>query len=151
MEKPEQQFRKYLASQKLKYTPERRKIFGEILSAKNHFDADELFVRVNDNNTKRVSRATVYRTLDLLVKLGIIRKICLGDTSSLYENIVDVKKHGHLVCLSCRKIIKFELGKIESILGEACNDNQFSPQNRCIQVSGYCEDCLEKSALRITR
>lgn len=150
MEEAEVHFKDYLSTQKLKYTPERRKIFHEIFNSTDHFDAEELFIRLQTQN-KSVSRATVYRTLDLLVKLGLVRKVCLGDKSSLYESIVNWKRHGHLVCLSCGKIQEFTIPRIDQAFEKVCREFNFLAQNRCVQISGYCERCKSESIVKIKR
>lgn len=144
MEHSELKFKHYLNSQKLKYTPERQKIFHEIFNASGHFDADELYFRLQSQN-RRVSRATVYRTLDLLVRLGLVRKVCLGDRSSIYENIINWQRHGHLVCLSCGRIQEFVIPELNEALEKVCEEKHFTAQNRCLQISGYCENCQDKS------
>ena len=149
MEQTEQSFRRYLSQQNLKYTPERRKIFKEIFDAQDHFDAEELFVRLRGHQEK-VSRATVYRTLELLVKLGLVRKVCLGDRSSLYENNVNWQRHGHLICIECGKIQEFNAPAMEELFEKTCKKYGFFAQNRCIQISGYCEDCKKRSIVNLT-
>lgn len=140
MDEYEVRFKEYLAQHNLKYTPERRRIFHEIFSARDHFDADELFMRLRAHN-RRVSRATVYRTLDLLVKLGLVRKVCLGDRSSLYENVFHWKRHGHFVCVACGKVQEFQLSGIDERLEAICQEHNFRAKNRCIQISGFCSEC----------
>ncbi|MFQ5707285.1 MAG: Fur family transcriptional regulator [bacterium] len=140
MEHVEQQFKEYLAANKLKYTPERRKIFNEVFSSRDRFDADELFVRLR-SHSKRVSRATVYRTLDLLIKLGLVRRVCLGDRSALFENVFSWKQHGNLICKACGKIQEFKIKEIEERLEAVCKQNAFEAQSSCIQIFGYCSQC----------
>ncbi len=143
-EEAELKFRKYLASQKLRYTPERRKIVRAVFSARDHFQADELYMRLKAHN-QRVSRATVYRTLDLLVKLGFVQKVCVGDRSSIYQSALNGRRFGHLICLVCGKIQKFELPEIENSVEKVCREFHFVSQNGSVQISGYCETCRNES------
>lgn len=144
MEKIELQFKQYLAGHGLKYTPERRRIFKEIFNSEGRFDAEQLILRFRAT-TKNVSRATVYRTLDLLLRLGIIRKLCFGERSSLYECVYNLKRNGHLVCIQCGRIEDFSLSEMEEHFANICGDHDFQPQFRCIQISGFCHACRQES------
>lgn len=146
----EVEFKRYLSARKLKYTPERRKIFKEIFQSNEHFDADQLFGRLKAHDN-RVSRATVYRTLDLLLRLGLVTRVCLGEKSALYVNADHWTRHGHLVCISCGRIQEFPVATMEKSLEDACCQHNFSAKSRCIQISGYCEDCTNKSLIEMTR
>lgn len=148
IEKAESKFREYLSSQSLKYTPERRKIFREIADSREHFAADELYMKLKTHN-RRVSRATVYRTLDLLVKLGLVRKVCMGVRSSVYENVLKWKRHGHLVCIKCGKLEEFSLDELESTFSGVCDEFDFEPNNRCVQIFGTCHNCKSNSAVKV--
>ncbi len=138
-------FKEYLASQKLKYTSERREIFKEIMSSDAYFDADDLINRMKTHE-KRVSRATVYRTLDLLVRLGILHRLSLGHKTSLYENNLNWKQTGHLVCINCEAVREFKVARtIDEQIWETCGALNFRPQNRSVQVYGLCEACESQS------
>ncbi|NIR48865.1 transcriptional repressor [candidate division KSB1 bacterium] len=139
----ELRFKKYLASQKLKYTPERRRIFKEIIESDKHFAAEELVARLKSQK-HRVSRATVYRTLDLLSKLGLVNKVCMGDKPSLYESARSRKRQGRLVCVSCGKIQRFSDSEMNRFLDSVCENFEFRPKSQCIQISGYCQACAEE-------
>ena len=141
MESIESDLRKFLAARKLKYTPERREVFGEIVQSEGRFDADELLQRLQSEQ-KQVSRATVYRALDLFVKLGVLRRVCLRDNTSLFENIMNWKNEGYLVCMQCGKSDSFVVDEnIDSQLKKLASMADFRAQNRSIEVFGYCGDC----------
>lgn len=141
MQDAELKFRSYLASQKLKYTAERQKVFSEIVSSPGHFGPDELIARLGGAE-KRVSRATIYRTLDLLVKLGIVRRVCFGDKGALYESNLNWKPTGEIVCLGCGNVVTFEVpDSIDATLRSIANKYETAAMNRSVQVFGYCKDC----------
>jgi Fur family ferric uptake transcriptional regulator len=145
MQEAETKFRRFLAEQKLRYTAERRQIFHEIIRAREHFDADTLLLRLKSKNLP-VSRATVYRTLDLLVKLGLLRRTCVGDRSAVYESVVGWARHGHLVCQNCGRVDEFRVPEIDEALDRVCEEAGFDLRNRCLQLFGYCADCRDRIA-----
>src|SRR5919106_457903 len=95
-------FREFLAPQGLKLTPERESLLREIFATHYHFEADELLFRLKEKNIK-TSRATIYRTLDLLVRSGLVRRIHLGEDHYHYERVTAGRNshHDHLICTTC--------------------------------------------------
>ncbi len=144
MQSAEKKFRRYLAEQNLRYTAERRQIFHEIIRAREHFDADTLLLKIKSKNMS-VSRATVYRTLDLLVRLGLLRRTCVGDRSAVYESVVGWARHGHLVCQNCGRVVEFRAPEIDEALDRVCEEAGFDLRNRCLQLFGYCADCRDQA------
>ena len=93
MKQAELAFKSFLSARRLKYTPERRKILEEIFAARDLFDAEQLLRRLKRHN-KRVSRATVYRTLELLARLGLVKRVCFSERTSFYENMTNGPHNG---------------------------------------------------------
>lgn len=143
----EARFRRYLAEQQLRYTAERKEIFHEIIEAQEHFDADSLLLRLRSKN-RSISRATVYRTLDLLLKLGLVRKSCVGDRSAVYESVIGWARHGHMVCMNCGRVVEFRVAQIDEALDRVCEESGFDLRNRCVQLFGYCSDCRRRAPSR---
>ncbi len=151
MKEVELDFKRYLSSRKLKYTPERQIVLREVLGLTGHFDADGLLLRLKSQR-KVVSRATVYRTLDLLVKLGVLRRVCCGDKTSLFENNLAWKPNGHLVCLACGEILQFEVPQqVDKTVHALSKRMSFRPQNRSLEIFGYCDSCYEKAPLTLSK
>ena len=145
MKQAELAFKSFLSARRLKYTPERRNILEEIFAARDLFDAEQLLLRLKRHN-KRVSRATVYRTLELLARLGLVKRACFSERTSFYENTTSGQHHGRLFCLSCGKIEQFSTEGIDELIQTACRENHFIAQNRCIQIAGYCRDCNRQAS-----
>lgn len=145
MKQAELAFKSFLSARKLKYTPERRKILEEIFAAGDLFDAEQLLLRLKKHN-KRVSRATVYRTLELLARLGLVNRVCFSERTSFYENTTNGQHNGRLFCQSCGKIEQFSTEGIDELIETACRENDFIAQNRCIRIAGYCRDCNDRQA-----
>lgn len=137
-------FRDYLKSQKLKFTRTRYLIFKEIFIDKSvHPNAYEIYRKLMGKG-KRVSLATIYRTLNLLVKSGLVSEIDFGEKHSHYEPEISKDAHGHLVCLSCGKVIEFSHENIQKIINKIGKERGFKTDKFSIQVFGYCKDCQKQ-------
>ena len=102
-----------LKKEGLRHTIQRQAVWDEIKSNDDHRDAEQIYSALRKNNLN-VSRATVYRTIDVLYKNNLIRKIELGDSPSKYENKVNSDHHDHIICVQCGRIDEFVDDKIES-------------------------------------
>jgi Fur family ferric uptake transcriptional regulator len=133
-------FAEYLNSKNLKLTKERKAVLEEIFLHQGHLEAEELWHNLRKRK-KRASRATIYRTLDLLVHSGIVRKVDLGHGHSHYELMLDHPHHEHMICLNCGKVIEFSDKIIENALNKLCKKNRFKQTSHRFQIFGYCKDC----------
>ena len=97
---------KILKKEGLRYTLQRQSVWDEIKRSDEHRDAEDIYQSLRDENIS-VSRATVYRTIDVLVKNKMVRKMELGDGKSLYEPKLDNEHHDHMICVDSGKIIEF--------------------------------------------
>tara|TARA_Y100001970_G_scaffold286357_1_gene408301 strand:+ start:1223 stop:1657 length:435 start_codon:yes stop_codon:yes gene_type:complete len=108
-----------LKDEGLRYTKQRQQVWDEIRSSSEHRDAEEIYVQINKSSKKdrseKVSRATVYRTIDVLVKNNLVRKMELGDGRALYEHKVNEEHHDHIICVETGKIIEFYNEELEKI------------------------------------
>ena len=137
-------FKDFLRSKKLKFTRSRRLIYEEIFSDKTvHPNAYEIHRRLKSKREK-VSLATIYRTLNLLVKSGLVSEIDFGEDHSHYEPEISRASHGHLVCLSCGEVKEFSDEKIQSLLRKIAKESQYMTDKFSIQVFGYCQNCQKK-------
>ena len=113
------QFKNILKNEGLRYTIQRQKVWDEIRSSSDHRDAEEIYIQINKtsklNQGNKVSRATVYRTIDVLVKNNLVRKMELGDGRALYEHKIEEEHHDHIICVETGKIIEFFNEELEKI------------------------------------
>ncbi|KAA3597888.1 MAG: transcriptional repressor [Calditrichaeota bacterium] len=135
--------KKYLKKNNMRYTPEREIILNEVLAIKSHIEADSLFAKLH-NKGVRVSRATVYRTLDLLIKCGLAEKNSFGQNHAHYEPIFGQDHHDHLICNFCEKVIEFHNEEIERIQNQICKNFDFKPLSHTHQIFGVCSDCQKE-------
>jgi Fur family ferric uptake transcriptional regulator len=136
-------FADFLQQQGLKLTSEREALLREIFSIHYHFEADELLFKMKQNNTK-ISRATVYRTLELLVKSGLVRRVHLGEDHYHYEHVSGNSHHDHLICTTCGAVIEFHDEEIERRQREICERKKFTPTFHNLQILGLCDACRRK-------
>ncbi len=136
------QFERFLQSQGLKSTRERKAIAREVLVISEHFDPELLQSRLRSKGT-RVSRATIYRTLDHLITSGLVRKTSLDleHKTAFYENTIVRGHHEHMVCIGCGIVIEFTSDEIESLQDEICDNYRFKPVRHTHQIMGYCRKC----------
>lgn len=140
----EQKFEEFLKSKELKYTSERKSIVKAMFSFYKHFDVEELFEKLRKQGNN-VSRATIYRTIPLLIQSGLITETFRCQDKISYENIFNKKHHDHLLCVKCGKIIEFYNEKIEKLQEEVCRQHNFVPIEHRLGIKGYCEDCYKRS------
>ena len=136
----EERFERFLRDHDLKLTPERRAILREFYRIHEHIEADELLFHLRRAGS-RVSRATIYRTLDLLVQAGLARRIRLGKDHSYYEHILGREAHEHMICLGCDRIIEWIDPQLTELVFRNCEEQSFAPARHSLQVFGYCQDC----------
>ena len=138
-------FSQHLAEQKKRRTPERYAIIEEIYQREDHFDAEALYIHMRTRNY-RVSRATVYNTLELLVDCGLVKKHQFGDNHARYEKSYGYKQHDHLICNDCGKVVEFcdpRVQQIKNMMGELLG---FEVTDHSLNLYGNCNSCQEKKA-----
>lgn len=133
-------FSSYLKSQNLKWTSGRAKVFQEAFATEGHFEPEELAYRLRKKGS-RISKATVYRTLPLLVKAGLIKEVIHGEKHHHYEHIHGDNLHDHLICLKCGKIVEFAEESLNEIEEQICKSHHFRPEKIVVEIFGYCKNC----------
>ena len=143
MQKPKaaiESFKGLLERKGLKYTHERECIYEEIQRIEKHFDADSLYERFKKHGA-RVARATVYRSLPLLLEAGVIQKSAGEGKRDFYEKTDSKGHHDHMVCLGCKKIIEFHSDELEEIQEKLSEQYKFKLVFHDHRLFGYCENC----------
>ena len=133
-------FREFLATRGLRMTRERVVILDAILAASDHFDAEKLYLDLRSRESL-VSRATVYRTLDLLVQCGLVDRSRFASDSFSYEPIHGREHHDHMVCTACGHVTEFVSAEIERLQDEACAEHAFQAETHRLTIFGLCARC----------
>ena len=117
--------KKVLIREGLRYTQQRQIIWDEIRNSSKHRDAEEIYLIIKKKNKIKVSRATVYRTIDVLVKNNLVRKMELGDGRALYEHKFEEEHHDHMICVETGKITEFYNEKLEDLQEQIVKDQGY--------------------------
>ncbi|NOZ24582.1 MAG: transcriptional repressor [Nitrospirae bacterium] len=133
-------FRDFLQEKGLKLTRERKVILEEVFRHDDHFDIDEFYLKIKQKGLK-VSRASIYRTLPLLLECGLVDEVKTTERQAFYEHIHGRRHHDHLVCLSCGKVIEFYSPAIERLQEEICRRRRFKSLRHVLEIQGHCKDC----------
>ena len=133
-------FKEALKKEGLKNTPQRTTVMEEIIKNKGHRESEEIYLALKKKG-QPVSRATVYRAMDILVNNGFARKMNLGDGRARYESKVNSPHHDHLVCMDCGLIIEFMDQQIEDLQDKIAFQNDFQLKRHIHQLFGLCKKC----------
>jgi len=130
----------------LRLTPQREAVLRILLeNREGHVSADQVYAAAKELSPD-IGLATVYRTLDLFEKMGIVYRLECGDGLSRYEFNPGsrVHYHHHLICMGCGKVIEVNedlLGEVERIIEHKVD---FKIVDHCLRIFGYCPECYEK-------
>ena len=107
-------FKRLLHEEGLKLTPQRVEVFREVCDSDEHREAEEIFLSLRQREVN-ISRATVYRTMDILYKHDLVQRMDIGDGKWRYEHWLDCRQHDHLICIRCGTIVEFLNHQIEEL------------------------------------
>ena len=136
----ETDWRQRLRERGYRLTPQRELIL-EAVEKLGHATPDEVLAEVRTHSTA-VNASTIYRTLEVLEELGLVRHAHLSDRAPTYHTATG-HEHAHFVCRGCKRTISVGRGEMEQALGPLAEKYGFSPDYGHLTVFGTCEDCRE--------
>jgi len=143
-------FESFLEEHCLKVTRQRRMVYEEILAMDEHFDVDSLLMRLKQQGAS-ISKATIYRTLQLLMECGLLRRVQLSPDGAASEAMYAACPKGcavdNLVCTKCGKTIRFSKEDVCNICAEVANQHGFALNSHCLNIFAECPECQQKGDL----
>lgn len=132
----------FLRREGLNVTRSRLAVLRAVSAQPRHFEAAELWTSLRS----RVSPATVYRTLELLERAGLVRKVSFGEAHAHYERAFGREDHGHLICQRCGRVWEFPVEEMRGAVEKAGQAHGFSLREIVVQGYGLCPRCQATEA-----
>ena len=131
----------------IKHSAKRDRIVDVFLRQEGHVSADDLVSAVR-GEAPGIGRATVYRTLQWMVEVGIARKVDFGEGRARFEPAERHPRHFHLICSKCHRSSEFLSSDVEALMEEIAGAHRFQATQVVVQIHGLCEECRTGHATR---
>lgn len=136
-------FRRYLRDQGLPVTQQRVVIAEVVFGSQGHLSVDDIETHLRERG-ERIGKATIYRTLEMLVRSGLVEEHDFGEGFKRYEHrLSDHPVHEHLICLECGKVAEFESKELYGVENRVKQEYGFQPMRRRLEIYGLCKECHE--------
>ncbi len=149
-DKLSERFAYFLKLRGLSMTRERKEILSAVCNMRRHFSVDDLFFAMHAAG-KKTSKATIYRTMQILVEGRILRETDFSGRLATYEMAEPGQYHGHMVCQHCGRTIEFKGPLLERFIHEASVNQQFLPLATAIKFTGICNECVKSNPPSLRR
>ena len=136
--KAHNKFTEFLRTGNHRITPERFEVLDFAIANGNHYTADELYLKMKEAKSN-ISRATVYNSLELLVKCEMLAKRNFGENKTLYESAYGKNNHVHLICKTCGEILEFDNIEIVNLVNSISSKNKFINESFQFNIFGECK------------
>jgi Fur family ferric uptake transcriptional regulator len=139
-------FGRYLREQGLPVTQQREAVARVVFSSVDHLSVDEIEAELRRDG-HRIGKATIYRTLDLLVRSQLVGEHDFGQGFKRYEHRLSAQPvHEHLICLECGKVLEFRSSEVEDIERRVTAEMGFKPARHRLEIYGLCRECQDAGA-----
>lgn len=136
-------FRRYLKDQGLPVTRQRERVAEAVFHTSGHLSVEDLEGRLRELG-HRIGKATIYRTLDLLVRSRLVVEHDFGEGFKRYEHRLSREPvHEHLICLECGRVIEFESWEVQEVRAQVTQRHGFRPSRHKLEIYGLCRECQE--------
>ena len=136
-------FHRYLRDHRQPVTRQRDRVAIALLASEEHLSVEQLRRRLGQEGAA-IGLATIYRTLDLLVRCGLVRAHDFSQGYRRYEPISPQMHHEHLICLRCEKVEEFTHDRLERMLPMIADEHGFQPERHRVEIYGVCRDCQRR-------
>lgn len=144
--------RAYIQRHGMRFTRQRQLILQRAIEYEGHFDVEQFYESLRKTSPSsshrgimtgvRPSLASVYRTLELLCKAGVLKEVLRDSGRTHYEAVYGHAHHDHMICVECGRIIEFCDERIEQLQRTICRKHRFKALAHGLSIRGICEDCL---------
>lgn len=139
-------FSRYLRDQGLPVTQQREQIAQIVFATDEHLSVDEIESRLRTSGG-RIGKATVYRTLDLLVRSKLVEEHDFGEGFKRYEHRLSRQPvHEHLICVECGSVVEFRSREVLELEGAVAAEHGFRPIRHKLELYGLCPKCQAAGA-----
>ena len=144
MNQVEEAFDRFVRGKGLKLTSQRKRILKAVFQTHRHFTAEDLYGMLQHQDRLKISRATIYRTLNLLEEGKFLESLDVGKDSKYYEHVMGHAHHDHMICINCGRLIEFRDDNIEALQEQASRAHGFLVTSHSLKLFGFCKNCRPK-------
>lgn len=134
-------FRRYLREQGLPVTQQREAVAEVVFVSAGHLSVDDIEAELKDHG-ERIGKATIYRTMEILVRSGLVEERDFGEGFKRYEHLFGQQPaHAHLICTSCGDVTEIQSPELVRVHDEAAEAHGFAPSRYRMEIFGLCGGC----------
>lgn len=138
-------FRRYLRDHNLPVTQQREAVAAALFFTADHLSVSDI-ERVLAKDDEHVGKATVYRTLELLLRAGLVQEHDFGEGFKRYEPLVAQHHHEHLICVGCGRVVEFSSERLERMNQLIAEEHGFRHHHHRLEIYGVCRECQRRDA-----
>ncbi len=136
-------FRRYLREHGLPVTHQREAVAAVVFDSTEHLSVEEIEARLRRSGD-RIGKATIYRTLDLLVRSRLVAEHNFGEGFKRYEHRLSREPlHGHLICLECGTVVEFQSWEVQDVQTRITEAHGFKAIRHKLEIYGLCQGCQQ--------